>query len=232
MKLNFIGRGNFGNTELGNNAAYIRLGADMLLIDCGEDVASKIKEGSLLNGLDNLVIAITHMHPDHVGSLTSLIFEASNTTNIVIVVGEKIKQDMEDFIRITGAEGLAIVYGMTEGEIVNLAFGGMPVKLSCRKTEHFEPKLFSYSFMLETSLSKILYTGDTNQVPSKEDLERFNLIYQDCSSTKSEAHCYIDDLIEAVPREFRDKVRLMHVDNLNRLQAKSVIAGFRTVIPD
>ena len=72
--LDFIGCGSAFNTPLGNNSAFIRRGKSLFLIDCGGSVFPRLQELGLLEDIENLYIAITHTHPDHVGSLGDLIF--------------------------------------------------------------------------------------------------------------------------------------------------------------
>ena len=72
--LNFIGTGSAFNTELGNNSAFVKNNDSLILIDCGGTVFHRLQELSLLDGLQNLYIVITHTHPDHIGSLGDLIF--------------------------------------------------------------------------------------------------------------------------------------------------------------
>lgn len=74
MELKFLGRGSAFNVEQGNTSAYYRSGEDMLLIDCGCTVFYEIRKRCLLCGIENLYIAITHSHSDHIGSLADLIF--------------------------------------------------------------------------------------------------------------------------------------------------------------
>ena len=59
--LNFIGTGSAFNTELGNNSAFVKNNDSLILIDCGGTVFHRLQELSLLDGLQNLYIVITHI---------------------------------------------------------------------------------------------------------------------------------------------------------------------------
>jgi ribonuclease BN (tRNA processing enzyme) len=74
MILNFLGTGNFNNIADGNTSAYFKEDNKLFLIDCGEMVFTKILKVGLLNGIEDVHILITHLHSDHVGSLSSLIY--------------------------------------------------------------------------------------------------------------------------------------------------------------
>lgn len=72
--LNFIGRGSAFNTKEGNNSTFIKNENHLLLVDCGSDVFSRIMELNLLQNVEEIDVIITHLHPDHFGSLGDLIF--------------------------------------------------------------------------------------------------------------------------------------------------------------
>ena len=71
--IQFIGNGSAFNTRLGDNWAFIKGEESLILIDCGGDTFTNLKEKDLLN-YKRLYIIITHTHPDHIGSLGNLIF--------------------------------------------------------------------------------------------------------------------------------------------------------------
>lgn len=74
--LKFVGRGSMFNVKEGNTSAYWKTddGETMLLIDCGCTVFQRIMQLELLEGVERLVILITHTHSDHIGSLSDLLF--------------------------------------------------------------------------------------------------------------------------------------------------------------
>ena len=114
MKLKFIGTGSAFNTKLGNTSAYIKENNTLLLLDCGELTFDRILSLNLLSDVNEVHIAVTHTHPDHIGSLGSLIFYCYFI--------KKIKQTFHsadnDFIR------LLEIMGITEKhcEFDNCAF--------------------------------------------------------------------------------------------------------------
>lgn len=60
----------------GNTSAFLKSddGKNMMLIDCGEKVFSDLKKYRLLDGVENIHLYLTHLHPDHAGSLGTLIY--------------------------------------------------------------------------------------------------------------------------------------------------------------
>ena len=73
MKLNFLGCGSAFNPLDGNTSAYFTIGRKLYIVDVGESVFLKLYEKDLLRQYDEILILITHLHADHVGSLPSLI---------------------------------------------------------------------------------------------------------------------------------------------------------------
>ena len=73
MKLNFLGCGSAFNPLDGNTSAYFTIGRKLYIVDVGESVFLKLYQKDLLRQYDEILILITHLHADHVGSLPSLI---------------------------------------------------------------------------------------------------------------------------------------------------------------
>ena len=74
--LTFIGTDTgFG---INNNAAYVIRDNKLLLIDCGGTVFSELfrmeQNTKFLSTKDEIEVVITHMHDDHTGSLSTLIY--------------------------------------------------------------------------------------------------------------------------------------------------------------
>lgn len=69
-QITFLGRDNgFGKK---NTSAYAIVHDRLLLIDCGQTVMTQLQENNLLTGISGIDVIITHMHGDHVGSLSQL----------------------------------------------------------------------------------------------------------------------------------------------------------------
>lgn len=101
--LKFLGRGSAFNREEGNTSAYIKNKDNFFLIDCGELVYDEIEKRNLINEkIKNVSILITHLHGDHVGSLSSFIFWCYYKFNIIPLVIYPDREVMENFLLMQG----------------------------------------------------------------------------------------------------------------------------------
>lgn len=73
MDIQFIGTGGAFDWRYGNSAAIAGLNSDTpLLIDCGHSIMPRLLELELLPRIKG--VFITHLHDDHAGSLSSLLY--------------------------------------------------------------------------------------------------------------------------------------------------------------
>jgi ribonuclease BN (tRNA processing enzyme) len=87
MKISFVGTGGGFDVSMVNSSAIINCGSTRFLVDCGYNVFPKLVEQDLVKDID--AVLITHLHDDHVGSLSILIFYATlvvKRPHLVIVV--------------------------------------------------------------------------------------------------------------------------------------------------
>lgn len=84
-----------------NTSAYAIVNNRLLLIDCGQTVMTQLQEKNLLTEISGIDVIITHMHGDHVGSLSQLAlysyFVLKTPINIITKCAE-----IDNFLTITG----------------------------------------------------------------------------------------------------------------------------------
>lgn len=71
MKIRFLGTGGAFQVDQGNSSALVTISDRTFLVDCGHSVFPRLVRTGLADRID--AILITHLHDDHVGSLSSLI---------------------------------------------------------------------------------------------------------------------------------------------------------------
>jgi len=222
MELKFIGRGSAFNVREGNTSAYYKdeLG-NMLLIDCGETVFSRIVKLNLLGDVKNLYVAITHLHPDHVGSLGSLIFYCYYIAHInVFIVDIENEYDEDEYplgeyLRISGIE--TKMYSLVDTVII-----GELNHIDICKTTHKPNMLSSMLLYYErpnknTGVRTTVYTGDTNDITRICEFvrsDRINKIYCDCclADYPDNPHLSLNTLANFIPISHRNKIWCMHFD--------------------
>jgi len=227
-KLRFIGNGSAFNTELGCNSGYILKGSSLVLFDCGGDVFSRLKHMNILTKeTKSVTVFITHLHPDHVGSLGDLIYFCFFILNIKarvvttepslktllglmgvtkeVVVNEK-TLDLYD-LKIATFNNIHTINNEDLGDI---SYEPVEVK-------HY-PTLRSAGYLVDVDNTTIYFSGDSCEMPVKVIHKlidgEIDELYQDTCDHEfnGNPHFPINKLVEVIPKEFRNKVFCMHMD--------------------
>lgn len=218
--LNFIGNGSCFNTAFGNNSAYYfnNQNQSLLLIDCGETVFERLMKQKLLENIKAIDILITHMHTDHIGSLSSLLFYCEYGKGIVPTVIYPDKSSMQQYLSLVGNEPQAYkLINPTECE---------NYRIKEIKQEHSK-FINAYGYILDLEGRRIYYSGDTKtiQMPIIEALKKgvFDEFYQDVSRFETPAHLNIETLSNLFNKEERKKITCMHFDDeITKTKAESM----------
>ena len=221
--LNFIGRGSAFNTKEGNNCAYIKKDEHLLLIDCGSSKFGRLIEANLLDGVKRITVLITHLHPDHIGSLGDLIFYSYYSIapmfkkKIKVIAPTPIIGDVRKVLELTGvnlhiynSDHIDDMYVFDADEVgVNHV---LPMIVS-----HAE-ELQCFGYLLVNNGEVTYYSGDSNTIPEimLEMLKNDTIthFYQDTCQADYEGnvHLSLRKLTELIPYELRHKVYCMHLD--------------------
>jgi hypothetical protein len=225
--LSFIGTGSAFNTRLGNNGAYIRQGERLFLIDCGSATFARLMAARLLNGVRRVSVLVTHLHPDHVGSLGDLVFYAHHSLRAQV---DLLFPAIEDL------ERLLAWMGVTKSLYRSFPPAGyrwQGITIARALPVEHAPPLKSFGYILEMpDQERIYYSGDAREVPGEilamireGSLQR---AYQDTCKADypGNPHLSLRKLAEIVAPGYRHVVCCMHLDEtFDPEEAKSL--GFQ-----
>ena len=202
--LSFIGRES-GFSE-NNNSAYVEIGNDFWLIDCGCTVFQKLRQNFDFNKYDKINVIITHLHNDHAGSLSQFILFIWFIYHKKVNVYSSCKK-IEEYLDITGA--IKDIYTLSKSAL-NLEF---------IETTHVD-NLDCYGFKFKVGDCVVVYTGDTRDLSSfLPYLDDCNEFYVD-TSRYGDVHLKFEEIFETL-KEIKlknTKVFLMHIDDMEYIK--------------
>lgn len=213
MNLNFLGVGSAYNPTAKNTNAYVSIGDTLLLFDCGETAFEKLYTIGLLNQYNTFIIAITHFHSDHCGSLGSMISYCHCKLHKKVYVMYP-NTDICEFLQFTGVEKSMFEYVEKVPKYLQHCLCIKPIKV-----QH-DPMLQCFGYLIKLFTASFFYGGDSVSVPT-EILELFksgkiDTIYQDVTyenAAVSFSHGSLEQLCMDIPEDLRSKVVCMHFDH-------------------
>lgn len=220
MELKFLGRGSAFNIKEGNTSAYFIENNKLFLIDCGENIFERIIQKNLLNNINSVFVFITHNHPDHIGSLGSLIFYCYYVLKrpLTIISHQNCTHifELKQILKYQGCNEK--LYDIKPTYILKNKYKSFDA-VAYRKVKH-SAEIDSYSLMFFTDEGFIYYTGDTcdeNAIELAITTADFKALYVDSTSLDYEdnPHLYIGTLDYIVPSDssIRNKIYCMHIND-------------------
>lgn len=236
--LQFVGCGSAFNTKLGNNVAYIKKEKTLLLIDCGSSTFAQLIEKDLLVGIENVHVLMTHLHPDHVGSLGDLIFYGYFYLGEMGVPSVTVHcprgLEIKKLLHLMGVQKNVYTLqftdetGLVEEQDLHLSYKLIP--------QTHTNTLDAFGYVLKYEDQTIYYSGDANDI-SPDILEQlhagyFDYFYQDTCKAEYEGnvHLPLSFLNTLVQPNVRSKVYCMHLDNGFKNEDAYAL-GFQVVSP-
>lgn len=225
--LHFIGTGGAFSAKFGNNSAYMELGTELFIFDCGVDVFAKLQAGKLFEGKTRVNFFITHLHCDHAGGLGVMIAYLKymvfhgDSSRICVYFPSK---SMEDLLRLQGLDEQW--YTLYVNRWDELVVDGMEkvLEYSFEEASHTEElnyegknNCFSIEMSMEDEFT-IFYSGDTNFFAEKlKNIHNYDAIYHEVTGyEEATRHLSYSKLLEATKdftKEERKKIVLMHLDD-------------------
>lgn len=244
--LKFLGRGDCFNPNEDNTSAYYINKNDFILIDCGETVFKKILKSKILdnNKFDNIYIVITHLHSDHVGSLSSLIFYCKYILDIMPVVIYHEEKHMMDFLMMQHClyrehyliQDSAYFIVKTERSRHSKTIVSQLIQSGTSATTGDMDIYYCYSYIFNLNGKIIYYSGDNTIIPEYVTAHpRISEIYQDCSTSLLQVHMDIEIYKEYVQRIKNNKgtrnpeFYVIHIDDYEKIKEACKGTGIKIV---
>lgn len=185
----FLGVGGAFEPEFGNSSLAVQYNNQKLLIDCGYQVFSAMKQISWFPD----IVVLSHLHNDHVGSLSSYIYYY----NYVLRKG-KLRMAYQDQDFLSKIKGL-LAYSISD---LNDFVDFIPLKelsfIKSHETHGLHSKnLSTYAFELNLN-KKFVLSGDLGSdsyILEHIQLSHHDVVFHDCSFyEKQNAHAFYKNL--------------------------------------
>lgn len=224
MDLRFLGIGSAYNPLYKNCNAVLPIGDCLLMFDCGESTFETLYSKGFLEKYNSFIVAITHFHSDHVGSLGSFISYCHCQLHKKVYVVFP-NEDIQRFLSFTGVPESMYTYIKPE-----LPMPCDNLQLTAIKVQH-DPMIPCFGYLVHTENYHFFYGGDSAEIPSAPLKllmnEQLDAIFQDVTyehSHESTNHGTLEGLCKQVPDAFRGKVICMHLGS--DIHSKIEAAGF------
>jgi hypothetical protein len=199
IDLKFIGTGGAFNYRQGNSSAIAEVRGKKLLIDCGHTVFPELMRRELITGLDGVLI--THLHDDHVGSLSTLLFYRYYVLRPkptkVYVPSEAFADELKRFL----------TFAMQTPEIYAefAPIGELAGVESLDTTGRHVPGMSSYAYFFHDADEWVAFSGDlADYAYFFGYMEREGIhparVFHEMSIFPVETHTYYKDLIPFLER--------------------------------
>lgn len=213
-----------------------------MLFDCGGDVFGRLKHMKILSkDIKSITVFITHLHPDHVGSLGDLIYYS----HFIAKLNEKIKvvsidQGLVTLLTLMGVKAdfynVQIIEPNKSHSIADEDFGS--ITYEAVEVKHY-PDMRSCGYIVNVDNTTLYYSGDGCEMPKivvdKLISGEIDEIYQDTCDLEytGNPHFPINKLVEVIPTEHRRKVFCMHLDESMYAHKNKIRQfGFNRVLND
>jgi ribonuclease Z len=187
IELLFLGTGGWVATKERDNTSFLLdTEKELILIDCPGSVIQKIKKLDR-DPCEVSSIFITHIHPDHVYGLPSLVHSLMFEERIIKLYGSQQTIDfcaeMLDLFRLRHSRIKVEIQLMPlfPGEDIQVtdSICSSPFEVS----HHLSSLAFSFQFLREEK--KLLYSGDTSlHAPLFRKAKEFDFLIHECSAPK------------------------------------------------
>ncbi|MCX8111887.1 MAG: MBL fold metallo-hydrolase [Bacteroidia bacterium] len=202
--IQFIGAGGAHDVHLGNSAALLQWNGKNILIDCGFTVYPSLVRHQLVEDID--AICITHLHDDHIGSLSALLYHRhfiSKLPPVPVIAGiPELYSKLYTYLHFLMGE-------VERFAQVLLPKGYASYIEAISTTRLHSPHMPSCAYLFTSSEMNLIYSGDIGEpLPMLRDSEWLEAhpslyVFHDVAFHPTPSHCYYQSL-----HSFLGKVKL------------------------
>lgn len=210
MRLTFLGIGAAFYPKHGNTSAFLWQEKTLVLLDCGSSAFSRLLKLNLLEQAQNVVVCITHLHADHVGSLGTLISYCHHVARLPVTLVHP-DAALPQLLSLQGIRNCQ--YKWETGLEVSLQ--GLSIEF--HSVTHTDA-LHSYGIVISNGMETVYYSGDAALVP-QPIWQRFlsgeiKQLYQDMSfkAERPKGHGSYHELLREAPDSRRKDIYPIHWD--------------------
>ena len=210
MEIKFVGTGGAFEHTLTNSSAIVRLSEVNFLIDCGHSVFPKLATLGLLESIDGVLI--THLHDDHVGSLSTLILYHQiilDKGRLKVYTGsERGREELRQFL----SHSLGDVSKRADLRLATEITGVTPIDTFGRHV----PGMQTFGYCFTDGKASIAYSGDNGDADfflseiSNLALPQLRVFHEMCYFEGLRAHPHFSAL---VPWQDRFSIFGYHCDH-------------------
>lgn len=208
--LHFLGSGSAFNPEMDNTSAWFIHKGRFFLLDCGETVFGKIWDLAPFKDASQIIVLLTHMHSDHIGSLGTLLSYCALVVHKQVAIYYPSSQ-LEGYLEMVG---IASTFYTHYTEVP----GTWGIGITAYPVEHAKD-MDCFGYVLGLPSRTLYYSGDAADIPQVV-LEQFfsgtiTYLFQDTSMEETEHHCPLSRLEQRIPDAYRSRVYAMHISSRN-----------------
>lgn len=192
ISIQFLGTGGAFEPHLGNSAAVVKLNGKCYLLDCGHTVYGTLVRKDKISGIDGIIM--THLHDDHCGSLSTLLYHYYFLFGIkmcIMVPDEKFQEHLYEYLRYSMDDPKKYI----SFDKISLSDGISAIET----TGDHVTGMISYAYAFTDNNEITIYSGDLGQldnyIVALKKWENITRIYQDVTFYPGiSAHAYFKEV--------------------------------------
>lgn len=152
MQIQFLGVGGAFDVPFGNSAALIDCNNKRYLVDCGHTVFPTLLQKQLIPSID--AVLITHLHDDHVGSLSTLAFYSYFFLQkpLTLLVPDIFFQELVKFLTFSMKEPQKFINFLPLPEFI----------IAINTFNKHYPDMQTFAYIFSHQQMHLVYSGDIN----------------------------------------------------------------------